>query len=767
MTALHVVVHPRSQPSSDSALGPLHGVLDVMLDGVNLTARIGPGQALDFLVELSFAVVAAASSSRHRATVALHATGELWELGLEADGDRLLLSVFSPGPLPLVVAHKRPLALGQLRLALLEAIDNATRESGSSSPSLRMGLRSAREALSGLPAVLVAPRLVRRSIAAQHQVGLLALRAAFDLDVPPVAPASKSSAQLERADLLSLLGEGQLSLGQLPRSQRSEPRRPLLSGASQVFLDSERLLGLAECAVESWQSARPTFRRAALTSARVNLRRGPGEAELELTFSDSKTRSSEQRLQRVGCEEFVRLCAGFAHQLAHELRRADPEQSRNLRLRNLELRAERLLASIDGNPEEESVTNPSPDSYRRFVPRLKRSVGIWETGPKMRFMPRWVASVPHIDLRATFLCGDHLMVGGAQETACLRRNTGEVLWKRATRPAACVVTPSGLVRIEADGQLRCHQLEDGEVRFNMSVTPRSTGSVAGSVFYGSGLPRLLALVEGDRHVTAIDLVTGAVRWRHTTKRPGSYRLRRAGRLLVVSGGDPLMRALDGVNGDVVWSLRARLPFSGEIALGHDAAFTLSGVAGGRHHLHCFDPWSGRALWERELDERPLPSRPPLLTPKAVLVPTLEQEGSGVLAYDRQTGEKLWDHPPGLVNSTSAWLAVDDCLVVNSQSGMLLGLGADDGRTRFQHVFSNTSAADQPRRLEPVLRSGALFVPQEQVHVVRPRDGELLGTLPSDLIPDLIRVDERCDVYVAEESGHLAAFGAAPRLSLVR
>jgi hypothetical protein len=52
-------------------------------------------------------------------------------------------------------------------------------------------------------------------------------------------------------------------------------------------------------------------------------------------------------------------------------------------------------------------------------------------------------------------------------------------------------------------------------------------------------------------------------------------------------------------------------------------------------------------------------------------------------------------------------------------------------------------------------------------VVRPRDGTLLGKVPTDLIPDLLRVDERCDVYVAEESGHLGAFAAAPRLSLVQ
>ncbi|HEU4537483.1 MAG TPA: hypothetical protein VFS00_25365, partial [Polyangiaceae bacterium] len=74
----------------------------------------------------------------------------------------------------------------------------------------------------------------------------------------------------------------------------------------------------------------------------------------------------------------------------------------------------------------------------------------------------------------------------------------------------------------------------------------------------------------------------------------------------------------------------------------------------------------------------------------------------------------------------------------------------------------------PRRLEPVLRSGALFVPQgDGVHLLRPRDGAELGHVATDLVPDLLRVDERCDLYVAEESGHLRAFGLGPRLAVVR
>ena len=44
--------------------------------------------------------------------------------------------------------------------------------------------------------------------------------------------------------------------------------------------------------------------------------------------------------------------------------------------------------------------------------------------------------------------------------------------------------------------------------------------------------------------------------------------------------------------------------------------------------------------------------------------------------------------------------------------------------------------------------------------------ELIGQVPCDLIPDLLQVDDECNLYVAEESGHLAAFAAGAQLRLV-
>jgi hypothetical protein len=284
--------------------------------------------------------------------------------------------------------------------------------------------------------------------------------------------------------------------------------------------------------------------------------------------------------------------------------------------------------------------------------------------------------------------------------------------------------------------------------------------------HSPGLPKLLVVSEGERQITAIDLVSGDVRWRHTLRRPGAYRMRRAGKLLLVSG-ESVVVALDVASGEVVWRVRDRLPFTGDLAVDHDSAFAVAASPQGIARLLHLDPWTGEIRWSVEIDERPAIGQPPLVMPTIVAIPLRDRRGAGLAAFSRSDGAEVWQKEPGLSAPATAWLAVDRDIVGNSASGTLLSIEGETGAMRFSHVFPRHVDADQPRRLEPVLRSGALFVPQHQVHVVRPRDGEILGTLPTDLIPDLIRVDERCDIYVAEESGHVAGFGVAARLTLVK
>ncbi len=775
MSAIEVVVRPPAAAASPTALTPLEGFFDVIVDGVNITARLGAGQALALLVELGAATAALSRGKRDRATVPFYADEDAWEIGLEADGTDVLVSVYRSGACPAVAVHERRVDLIALRAALLQALGEARAEGGSKG-ALSALLAAERELQSPWPSFGRRPvqrRLLDVTSTSKEAV-VFSAQAGFRCGVGQSArsaatangnTASKPALDgpaLERADLHGLLLRGQFQLQARGRALSVAP--------TYLFLLAEKLLMVADDVLDAWRSGRPVFRRIDVDGVKLSVRRGPGEDGVALTLKGPQTNDAAEgsTLPSLDPRALVRAAAGFALSLRDAFVGCDPAQAQNLRLGALERTARALEGALACAVAEDSLTNPEPDSYRSFgLPRVQRQRGIWDHGSKMRFVPRWVATVPNIDLRATFQCGDRILIGSPRETACLERQSGQVLWRIATERASSVITPLGLLRIRGDGQTALHDLEHGEVKFTVQLRPKSSGGAAGAVVNAPGLPRLLVLCEGDRSVTALDLVSGDVRWRFSAPRPTSYRIRRAGKLLLVAGGDGALSALDVASGDVVWRVRDRLPFTGDIGIDHDGAFAVCGGPVGPARLHHVDLWTGELRWSRELEERPAYGQAPLLTPDMAVVPTRDRRGTGALAFDRASGELAWEQEQGLASPVAVWLTVDDLLVVNSASGTLLGIEARSGTLRYNHVFPRHVEADQPRRLEPVLRNGALFVPQHQVHVVRPGDGEMLGTVPSDLIPDLLRIDEQCNVYIAEESGHVAAFGVAPRLTLVK
>jgi outer membrane protein assembly factor BamB len=760
MSAIVVVVRPRPSSAPDPALAPLHGLFDVLVDGINVTARVGEGQALTVLGELGLAVAALGSGRRDRATLPLYSEDEVWELGLEAAGDDVLITVFRSGPAPEVAVHERRVGFAELRAGVIAALEEA--------PARKVPA-GARAQLELARRTLAASSVIRRVAAERAPIeiaprvargfGFFA-RAAFRQ--PPITSADQRDSELERADLHALLVRGEVGI--------SVRRRTFSLGPSFPFLLAERLAALAEDVLDALQTGRPLFRRIELAGSRVGVRRDQPDGPLAVSVRAANAAPDSPPLTFPAIEPlvFVQAVIRFCRALADGFQRTDPSQLRNLRLGALSTAASALWDRIEDGRTLDSLTNPEPDSYRSLPPPQRKSeaVGRWEHGGKMRFLPRWVATVPNIDLGATFLCGDRLLIGSARETACIERASGGLLWRMPTSRAVSLVTPSGLARLHPDGRVALHGLENGQIRFTTEITPRARSGMSGAVVHGVGLPKLLVLSEGERQLTAIDLVSGEVRWRHTARRAASFRVRRAGRLLLVASSDFCLFALDAATGEVVWRLRERHPFTGDVSVSHDSALAISGAPGSAT-LHHIDPWSGEQRWSAPLEDRPLPGQPPLLSSPAVVVAVRDRRGAGLRAFARDSGEELWAHEPGFSAPTSAFLAVDDAIVVNSAAGTLSSVEAATGALRFSHVFPRHVDADHPRRVEPVLRSGALFVPQFHVHVVRPRDGEIIGSVPTDLIPDLLRVDERCDVYVAEESGHVAAFGVAPKLTLVK
>jgi outer membrane protein assembly factor BamB len=760
MTALHLVAHPHARPTASGPSDPR--LLDLLIEKREAMPALTRTEALDLLIALGDATHELLDGSAGRMSFPFDATGEVWECGLELSGREVLVSVYRPTPSPRVVTHERRVARSELLGIQVQLLGDVAKVRAEATPNpgrdrFTIAAQRLRAKLTRPGLGSEAPPAVRTTRTASGlRVGGLSFKA--EGRFKGTSARNLDSPRVERSDLHALLVEGTLTV--------QAGNVVVSSQKSQLFLDAERLLLGAEEVLGTWEAGRVLATRLKLSELQLALYRTRSDGPIELSVRGSEREASRRRPQVISVDSlsWVRAVCDFALTLAGEFCHADERQRRNLRLTALQRTAQRLIDRASA--EDGCLTNQNPDDYRRFAKRRRSMAsGVWERGGKMRFTARWVATVPGLDLRATFLCGDSVIVDSSRETACIDRGNGKISWRVPSGPAACTVSPAGLIRFRPDGHLSSVDLATGETRFALQLKPRTGGGAAGSVVYTEGLPKILALTEGDSQISAVDLISGDVRWRHTASRPGSYRLRRVGKLLLVAGGNGTLFALDLATGEAVWRYLSRLPFTGAVAVDQKSALAISGAPGSWQLQH-IDPWTGCCNWSSEILEAPLPGKHPLLTSSVVVVPVGNEDSAGAEAFDRETGRSIWRHNANLASPSSAWLAFDDLVVINDSAGVLTCLDASSGRPLYNHVFAGSSDADTPRRLEPVLRNGALFVPQHQVHVVRPRSGEIIGAVPPDLVPDLLRVDERCDVYVGEESGHLAAFGAAPRLMAV-
>jgi len=802
-------------------------VLDLFIQGANVTARVAERHASCVLRDLAFALSELIPSERGKRIVRFY--DDAWELCVERIADSATLSVYRGGAEPTVLVYDRPVIFAEMCASVIDAIDATLARQPSAPSPVARELADGRRALH---------RLLEASPASIAKDASSSAVTPVSIDIERDAPISFAAeflmragvdspieSGIERADLHALLVRGQL---------RAEVRgRSVDLGDAYPFLFAERLLDLSRRALDAWERGQPFFTRIEGGGVMVGLRssadaeaprasftlspswRGPSSSSgpasdrpfLEVVrggagpssspFSGPPSSDDAPIVSRRGTATFpelplfdiVEAALAFGRALVRAIVRRDRAQGSNLRLSAFRRDLRAASDSLREVRRQDARINPAPDSYRAFMKERSTSrsgIGIdghrasssesaipLSSAARLRYSQRWQALVPGIDLKSTFLCGDRIIIGAAAETFCLERTTGELLWRKSTPRAASVVTPAGIARIGADGAIALHDFATGDVTLRAWIAPRVSGPCAGAVVSSPGLPRLLIVTEGERHLVAIDLTSGEARWRYlwtsSGRSVGALRLKRAGKLLYVASGDSALTAVDVQTGAVVWRIRDRLRFVAAPTVDHEALFAIAGGSSSAAALHAIDPFSGLVSWTARLLSTPNSVEgPPVLAATSVCVAVRARRGLRLAGFHRETGEQLFETETPVAPVGTSWLAVDDLLVGNTPTGELVGVDAVTGAVRYRHTFCRTVESDVPRRLEPVLRSGALFVPHVDVHVFRPSDGAHLAQIgPCDAIPDLLRVDERCDVYVAEESGHMAAFGVGPRLSLVR
>ena len=253
------------------------------------------------------------------------------------------------------------------------------------------------------------------------------------------------------------------------------------------------------------------------------------------------------------------------------------------------------------------------------------------------------------------------------------------------------------------------------------IVPRTGGPPAGAVVNLPGLPRLLIVAEGDKHLVAIDLRTGEARWRFAWGKSGRAppQAARPAPLLHLAATARSPR-----------STCRPAPSSGACAI---ASASTAPTARPRRalrrrrrleratRLYGVDPFSGDVRFERPASptraasctNEPTSPPPSRARPssRCTVVVVRDRHGAPARRLRSRDRRAAFDLETTVAPVGTSWLAFDELLLGNTPTGELVAIDAETGALRYRHVLGRALEADVPRRLEPVLRGRApLFVP---------------------------------------------------------
>jgi len=725
-----------------------------------LFGRGDGGVELPPLTDLVATVLALADGSARKGILPLaSSTGEL---SLVRRGQHALFSFYDGGPVPQIFVRDREILLHKL----LQCCGDAARE-------------LCEQTVSG-PGQTAARRLAERAacaeILADHTPAPTPVLRRAGALVPPrddsplafgfsarVMPNDVNHDLSSRADVHALLFDGEIW-------GFAHGRRVVLA-RGPIFPVVARMMNAARSIIEAWESRRAANLKLKAGDFVIAMRL---ERTGELTLTLGGTPSEAVTLAALDVPSALLPILRLASDLVRTVVGTDRSQSRNLRLVALRDEVRALRRVVRAKSCRTSFTNQDPDRLRASaVPSVGRE-GVLLQAPerdapsgKLRLSLRFRAEVDGLDASSTFLCGDRLVVATPRCQLALCRDTGELLWIRHAAAATSIMAGTSLLCVGPDGEVTLSDIADGEPYARARVTPRIGGAMTGMLVGGRSAPPVAVLSEGRDRLVAIDVRTGEPRWRFRSRGRGNFRLTRAGRILLVVCGDSTLDAIDIATGDIAWrwSDPGRIILSPTVV--RDVAVAVSGAPGAdRGALLALDLFSGQLAFRKELETGPLASA--VATDHGVLISSIHGGEVRLGAFDLTNGQQRFSVPDPGIGEGGAPLVVDRNLVINTPGGHVSALDLVSGEVRWQRSLACPVRDDVPRRLEPVLRGGALFVPSANVQVLRPTDGSVIGgPIEGSVIPDFMRVDERGWLYLAEESGHIEAYAPAPSLRLVK
>ena len=703
------------------------------------------------IAELTAATTALASGVRHKVLLPLAKTPV--EFALLRRGDDVLVSCYGTASAPIVYQLDRPVPLRQL----LEVCARATLESA----------RYETEPTARQIAVRVAERALRTEVqpdpdsqveAVNQRGGALEptkAPLAFGFEASIVPATATATARSTRADVHAILFNGKLW-------GFANGKRMLLA-KGPIMLAAHRMVVAIRALVDAWDAGRPAHVKLRagnfMIGVRINRKQ---EVELEIGSNGEQKMTVADLSVKQAALPVLRLVSDLLRGLVS----ADRNQSKNLRVRMLREEVRRLRREIRSRTRVDSFVNTDPDRFRIDNDKAYDSTPP-HAGPvrSLRFEERWKIAIENLDANSIFMCGDRLVIATPSHVIAINRDSGDVIWARPGMAVTTLMAGRILIRVLAEGEVELCDVETGEPYATTRITPRIGGTTTGLMMGGGAFPPVAILTEGSNRLVAIDVRTGEPRWRFASRTGGEFKLRRVGRILLVVCGEGAIHAIDAATGEDAWRFSSAYRFAYRPAVCDETVVAATNQGSQSGEIFGIDLYTGRMRWTKSLPAGPsadLRSCGPV-----ALVATSKGGRQRLSAFDPASGRIRWEsEDPGL-SVGGATLTIDDMVVTNAPAGHVTSLDLRTGARLWDCELADPIGDDIPRRLEPVLRGGALFVPTSAVHVIRPQDGALMSSqIPCDLVPDLIRVDERGWLYIAEESGYLVGLGPKTQLTLI-
>lgn len=733
----------RTERHHAPTLGPSDPGLERLLLGRS-EARLLPSAT-----EVASAAVALANATKRR--VVLPVAKAPAELALERRGDEVFVSLYSTTATPEVFVRDRRVPLGELLRVSATSADPANLPTVAGELAARIAERAS--------STSIAPLSVDEShsvVAGSFEEPKEGAAVSFGFEAS-FRGATRGPSRGVRADVHALLFEGTLVA--------HVHERRLVLARGPIVLPVIRMLHAARAFLEGRALRNAPNVRMRVGSFGIGLR---GDAEGKVSLTLDGERGASVTAAGLELHDALGAIAGLASSIVREFVAFDRSQGRNLRIRAMrdDLRAiSRRRGRRDDRP---SFVNDDADRMRAHALQsepaeaLRGAARIRPATASLRYGERWRVALDGLDAASTFLCGDRLVIATAHHTLALSRDDGSVLWARDATDTPCAVAGDVLLRARPDGVVELCSVLDGEPFAEAKLGSAPSSPLEVLVVGGDETSPPIAIVrESASRLSAIDLRTGELVYRFGVRRSATLASTRLGRMLVVASDDTI-HGLDAVTGE-------------ELFRHVEEGAIVTSVVASRDRLVCVveRPSTGLVLLDAfrgELVARvdlPGPVRGTQLAIEGgVVVACQLGESTSMLRFDAAGARVFGVDDVGLAKQAES-IVVDGHLVVSDLEGRISSVALADGSLTWSSRIAR-AIDDVPRMRKPLLRSGVLFVPGAEVRIVRPTDGSLAtNAFPCDLIPDRLLVDERSWVFVAEESGHVAAYAPAAHLTLIR